>query len=107
MVKFFNLKSAHYEIDTFRTKIRSKSMVNFTNILQATFTRADPQKKTAKLSVFFALSGSAHLKASSRKLMKLTPGVNFTDINAQRTFADRHCFTPFSLSNKIMPNFTN
>jgi hypothetical protein len=36
--------------------------------------RTDPEsaKKTVKLSVFFALLGSAHLKAAHRMLMKLT-----------------------------------
>jgi len=31
-------------------------------------------KKTVKPSVFFALLGSAHIKAAFRTLMKLTPG---------------------------------
>ncbi len=30
-------------------------------------------EKTVKLSVFFALSGSAHVKAAHRMLVKLTP----------------------------------
>ena len=36
---------------------------------------ADPEraKKTVKLSSFFALSGSARVKAARRMLMKLTP----------------------------------
>jgi len=33
---------------------------------------AERAKKTVKLSVFFALSGSAHAKAAHRTLMKLT-----------------------------------
>jgi hypothetical protein len=33
------------------------------------------QKNTVKLSVNFALLGSAHAKAASRLLLKLTPGV--------------------------------
>jgi len=51
--------------------------VNFIKILRVTFTSADPQsaKKTVNLSVFFELSGSAHAKAASRTLMKLTPGI--------------------------------
>ena len=50
--------------------------VNFTNILQAAFTRADPKsaKKLLNLTVFFALSGSAGVKAARRTLVKLTPG---------------------------------
>jgi len=45
--------------------------VNFINVLQAAFTSADPKsaKKTVKLSVFFALSGSARVKAGRRTLM--------------------------------------
>jgi hypothetical protein len=48
--------------------------VNFTNVLSAAFTHSDPKsaKKTVKLSVFFAHSGSAHVKAARRTLMKLT-----------------------------------
>ena len=49
--------------------------VNFTNILRAAFTRADPQsaKKLLNLTVFFALLGSGRVKAACRTLVKLTP----------------------------------
>jgi hypothetical protein len=51
--------------------------VNFINVLQAAFTLQDPEsaKKTVKLSVFFALLGSARAKATRRTLMKLTQGL--------------------------------
>ncbi len=44
------------------------------------FTHASPKsgQKIIKLSVFFALSGSACAKVACRTLMKLTPGVNLT-----------------------------
>jgi len=51
--------------------------VNFTNILQVAFACADPEsakKKTENVTVFFALLGSAPLKAAHKMLMKLTPG---------------------------------
>ena len=50
--------------------------VNFTNVLQASFMRADPKSATKliNLTVFFALLGSARLKATRRLLVKLTPG---------------------------------
>ena len=50
--------------------------VNFTNILQSAFTHADPKKckKTVRLSSFFALLGSACVKAACRMLVKLTQG---------------------------------
>ena len=50
--------------------------VNFTNILQAAFMHADPKSaiKLLNLTVFFALLGSAHVKAAHRTLVKLTPG---------------------------------
>ena len=50
--------------------------VNFINVLQATFTCADPEiaKKTVKSSSCFALLGSSSVKAAHRTLMKLTPG---------------------------------
>jgi len=46
------------------------------------FTHADPKsvKKSVKLSVFFALSGSAHAKAAHRTLMKLTPYYDLAEI---------------------------
>jgi len=48
--------------------------VNFTNILRAAFTRADPKSanKQLNLTVFFALLGSARVKAARRTLVKLT-----------------------------------
>ncbi len=51
--------------------------VNFINIIQAAFARADPKsaKKTDNLTVFFAISGSTHAKAARRMLIKLTPGL--------------------------------
>jgi len=50
--------------------------VNFTNIIRAAFPRADPKsaKNNVKLSVFFVLLGSAHIKAACKMLMKLTTG---------------------------------
>ena len=49
--------------------------VKFINVLQAAFTSADTKsaKMTVKSSSFFALSGSACVKAACRTLMKLTP----------------------------------
>ena len=57
--------------------ITERSGVNFTNVLPAALTRADPKsaKKTVKLSSFIALLGSARVKAACRTLVKLTPGV--------------------------------
>ena len=65
-----------------------RSGFNFINVLQAAFTCTDPisAKKTVKSSSFFALSGSASVKAAHRTLMKLTPGVNFTN-KLQSAFA--------------------
>ena len=49
--------------------------VNFTNVLQAAFTHAEPKSaiKLLSLTVFFELLGSAHVKAAQRTLVKLTP----------------------------------
>jgi hypothetical protein len=49
-----------------------KAEVNFTNILLKAFNRADPKsaKKTDSLSVFFALLGSAGVKALLKMLVK-------------------------------------
>ena len=50
--------------------------VDFTNVLQAAFTHADPKsaKKLLYLTVFFALLGSVQVKAAHRMLVKLTQG---------------------------------
>jgi len=59
------------------SKIFKTAGVNFINIQRAAFTNAKVpkvQKKTVSLSAFFVLSGSAHIKAAHRTLMKLTPG---------------------------------
>jgi len=56
--------------------------VNFINVLRAAFTRTDPKsvKKTDDLTVFFALLGTAHMKAALKTLVKLTPGFKFSAI---------------------------
>ncbi len=62
--------------------------VSFINFLRADFVYADPKstKKTNNLTVFFALSGSARVKAVSRMLMKLTPGpLSVIDANLYKT----------------------
>ncbi len=53
-------------------------------------------KKSAKLSVFLVLSGSARAKAASRTWMKLTPGADPIEL----------FFRFFSLANKL-GHFTN
>ncbi len=57
-------------------------VLNFTDILEATFARLDPEsaKNTDKLPVFFTFLGSDQVKAAHKMLMKLTPVLNFTDI---------------------------
>ncbi len=49
--------------------------INFTNTLSAAFTCTDPKsaKKTVSLTVFFAILGSAHVKAARKMLVKWTP----------------------------------
>jgi len=56
--------------------------VNIANILCAVFTLVGPkvQNNTADLTVFFVYSVSARIKAACRTLMKLTQGVNFTNV---------------------------
>jgi len=51
--------------------------------------RSRKQKKTAKLSVFFALLGSSSVKAACRTLMKFTPKVNFTNMFTRSFYAYR------------------
>ncbi len=54
------------------------SIYNFTNIIHIAFMRADHKsaENTVKLSVFFALLGSAQVKAAHKMLVKLTTGVS-------------------------------
>ena len=56
---------------------KHRSGVNFTNVLRAAFMPADTKsaKKAVKLSSFFALLGSAIVKAAHRTLVKLTPSL--------------------------------
>ncbi len=53
--------------------------VNFTNILPAAFMLVEPKgiKKIDSLSVYFMLSGFAHVKAVHRTLMKLSPDFSY------------------------------
>ena len=55
--------------------MKLRPRVNFTNVLQAAFTRADLKSaiKLLNLTVFFALLGSARIKAACKMLVKLTP----------------------------------
>ncbi len=56
--------------------VKSSYGVDFINVLGAAFASKDPEsvKKTVMLSVFFTLSGCAHVKAAHRTLMKLRHG---------------------------------
>jgi len=51
--------------------------VNFTNLICAAFTLADPKSIKNQLSCqyLFTLLGSEHVKVAHRMLMKLTPGL--------------------------------
>jgi len=62
----------------FTCNIKNKdSWAQFHQRSTCSFMGADPKsaKKTVKLQVFFALSGSARTKAARETLMKLTPDV--------------------------------
>ena len=64
--------------------MKSTPHVNFINVFQAAFVSADPKstKKTDNLSVFFALLGSARVKAARGTLMKST--LAFSLANSRR-----------------------
>ena len=66
--------------------------VNFTNVLRAALTRADPKSaiKLLNLTVVFALLGSTSVKAARRMLVKLNPRVNFINM-LMRSFYVRKC----------------
>jgi len=61
-----------------RMLIKLSPGVDFTNIILAAFTSADPKraKKAGKSSVSFAPLGSVHVKAAHKMLATSTPGVD-------------------------------
>ena len=66
------MKSSLFQIKVLK-KLRG---VNFINVFMRSFYPCSSQKckKLFELTVFFALLGSAHIKAASKILLKLTPG---------------------------------
>jgi len=70
------------------------SGVDFINVLRVAIAHADCKsaKKTDNLTAFLALSGSVHVKALCRILMKLTQGVkaNFFSSDSQKLFLKPH-----------------
>ena len=64
-----------------------RSGVNFTNVLQAAFTRANPNrvKKTVKLSSLFALLGSAPIKPACKHVDEIDPKLQYTDCKTPDT----------------------
>ncbi len=79
---------------------KSRSGVNFINVLCTAFTLVDPKsvKKIDNLTVFFTLLGSARVKAVRRTLVKLTPGD--TLLNPLRTL-ECHFLFKWTLKAKI------
>ena len=78
----------------FRMLYGNRPRVNFTNILQAAITRTDPKSaiKLLNLTVFFALLGSAGVKAACRMLVKLTPRLQPGDpLHTARSQPLGHC----------------
>jgi len=68
------LRSAHAKAAAVhRMLMKLTPVVDFTNILQAAFTHADPKraKKYCKTVCLFALLGSSRVKAVCKTLMKL------------------------------------
>ncbi len=54
-----------------RTRTMKRGVLNFINVFRVGFFAQIP-KKTANFTVFFALSGSAHIKAAHKTFVKLT-----------------------------------
>jgi len=61
-------------------------------------------KKTVKLSVFFALSGSACAKAARRMLMKLTPVALKYDVIYKRPYAT-FLLLPLQIANSLLGSY--
>jgi len=67
---------------------KSSSGVDFTKTLRKALMRADPkkvQKKYSQAISLFALLGSVWVKASSKMLVKLTPGRLFQNVSHQQS----------------------
>ncbi len=72
----------------------------YTKLISAQIPKA--QQNTVKLSVFFALLESARAKAACRILMKLTPGVNFTNMFICSFYALRSQDRKWQLSHQCL-----
>ncbi len=74
-----------------RNDVCIRSGVNFTNVLRTAFAPVDPKsvKRYWLLDWIFTLLGATGVKAVLRTLMKLSPGVNF--INVERTSLSYQC----------------
>jgi len=75
--KLGSTKNNKKAVKIFDEKVNWPSLVvDFTSILHIAFMRADPKsaKKIDGLTVFFALLGSAFVKASFKMWLKLIPG---------------------------------
>ena len=75
-MKMYHAMAKLYSKNTDKYVQVKKLGVNFINVLRAAFMPADTKsaKKTVKSSNFFALLGSASVKAARRMLVKLTLG---------------------------------
>jgi len=78
----------HFGMKKRKLLMKSTPGVSSINVLRAAFMLASPEsaKKTVKLSVFFALLGSARVKAVHRTLAKSTPGgvIKYKPIRARQ-----------------------
>ena len=69
--------------------------VIFINVFTCSFyaCRSQQRKKLLELTVFFALSGSESVKAESKMLVKLTPGLFFLSLKIL-TLVEKLCTKP-------------
>jgi len=83
--------------------------VNFTNSLHASITHKDQiiSKNTIKPSVFFALLGPEHIKASNKMLMNLTPGLVGDMKRAKLQILTKFMTHPFLIPHQLEIDFSN
>ena len=88
-----------------KLKLREKQGVNFTNILRAAFMRTEPKsaKKTVNLSSFFALLGSAGVKAAQIEIERETRGQFHQPNGAKHKCASTKSLVQSVSSTKLCP----
>jgi len=94
-------------LDSFSLKIKCQFYQHFTNPFYMHCTDPKSRKQTNGLIVFYALSGSASVKAVHKILTQLTPGLNFTNQLGNTQMYQKMYFDETSFITKTPLKFTS